>query len=137
MWFCKQLSLWGRKGEGKPGKRWHINTFLRIFVDNPENMRIINVCMDTKNDTMTVKCGNMAVIPREKLVVGAKQFRKALRTDSVSAVYLAKNADPAMTEPIQAQCKESGIPCTWVKTMHELGQACGIEVGAAAATVLK
>ena len=93
--------------------------------------------MDTKNDTITVKCGNMAVIPRDKLVVGAKQFRKALRDDRVSQVYLAKNADPAMTEPIEAQCRQHGIRYAWVKTMQELGHACGIEVGAAAATVLK
>ena len=93
--------------------------------------------MDTKNDTMTVKCGNMAVIPREKLAVGAKQFRKALRDDRVCQVYLAKNADPALTEPIAAQCQTFGIQCTWIRTMSELGQACGIEVGAAAATVLK
>ena len=93
--------------------------------------------MDTKNDTMTVKCGNMAVIPKDKLVVGAKQFRKALHADRVSSVYLARNADPAMTEPIESQCAANGIPYTWVKTMHELGLACGIEVGAAAATVLK
>ena len=93
--------------------------------------------MDTKNDTMTVKCGNMAVIPRDKLVVGAKQFKKAMRDDRVFQVYLAKNADPALTEPIAVQCEASGIQFTWVKTMHELGQACGIEVGAAVATVLK
>ena len=93
--------------------------------------------MDTKNDTMTVKCGNMAVIPRDKLVVGAKQFKKAMRDDRVFQVYLAKNADPALTEPIAVQCEASGIQFPWVKTMHELGQACGIEVGAAVATVLK
>ena len=93
--------------------------------------------MDTRNDTMTVKCGNMAVIPRDKVAVGAKQFRKALRADRVSQVYLAKNADPALTEPIAAQCESAGIRFSWVRTMSELGQACGIEVGAAAATVLK
>ena len=74
---------------------------------------------------------------RHRVVVGAKQLRKALLSGSAQQVYLAKNADPALTEPLEALCQEHNVPFTWVKSMTELGQACGIEVGAAAAATLK
>lgn len=93
--------------------------------------------MDTKNADSIVKCDIMAEIRRNNVVVGAKQFKKALRDDRVLKAFLAQNADPAVTEPIEAMCKDQKIPCVWVKTMKELGQACGIEVGAAVATAVK
>jgi len=76
-------------------------------------------------------------ITRQRVVVGAKQLRKALNSGSAQQVYLARNADPALTEPIVALCQIYDVPFTWVKSMLELGQACGIEVGAAAAATLK
>jgi len=47
--------------------------------------------------------------------------------------FSGPNADPAITEPIEAQCKSSAVKYVWVKSMSDLGRACGIEVGAAAA----
>ena len=76
-------------------------------------------------------------IARHRVVVGAKQLRKALLSGSAQQVYLAKNADPALTEPIVVLCQNYNVPFTWVKSMTELGQACGIEVGAAAAATVK
>ena len=71
------------------------------------------------------------------IVVGLKQLRKALKDDGVRKVYLARNAEPRLVEPIEAQCREKDIPVAWVETMAELGAACGIEVGAAAAAALR
>ena len=92
--------------------------------------------MDTKKDKMTVECGIMAEISREQVVVGVKQLRKALRAGRARRVYLAKNADPAVTEPLEVLCRQNRIQCVWVRSMTELGRACGIEVGATAATVV-
>jgi len=78
----------------------------------------------------------MAGLSQRKTVAGAKQIRKALTAGRVREVFLASNADPALTEPIAALCKEKAVPCIWVKTMSALGQACGIEVGTAAAATL-
>ena len=89
--------------------------------------------MDTKKECRIVECGTMAENRADKMVVGAKQIRKALVAGRAKEVFLAKNADPAITEPIEAQCRSNGILCSWVKSMTDLGQACGIEVGAAAA----
>lgn len=93
--------------------------------------------MDTKKDSRIVECDTMAEIGRNKIVVGAKQIRKALAAGRALRIYLAANADPAITEPIEAQCKINRIDYTWVKSMHDLGQACGIEVGAATAAVIR
>ncbi len=100
-------------------------------------LRIIDFCMDTKKDISTVKCGTMAEIRRDNIVVGAKQLKKAIRNNRVLSVFLAENADPAVTEPIAVLCQTDGIPLVWVKTMAELGRACGIDVGAAAAATVK
>ena len=77
-----------------------------------------------------------AEIGGRKVVAGAKQLRKALNSGKVFRVYLARNADPAITEPLEAVCKEKQIPYAWAKSMKDIGNACGIEVGAAAAAAL-
>ena len=69
-------------------------------------------------------------------MVGAKQLKKAVKANRVRYVFLAENADPAVTDPLEQLCRDNHIPITWVRTMAELGRACGIEVGAAAAAVL-
>ena len=92
--------------------------------------------MDTKKDCRIPKCGSLPDLSRETVVVGAKQLRKALQSGKATFVYLAKNADPALTAPIEAQCKENSVKYAWVPTMQELGRACGIEVGAAAAAAV-
>ena len=76
------------------------------------------------------------VISDRKVIVGAKQLRKALASGSAKRVYLARNADPAITEPIMTQCQLNSVEYTWVRSMTDLGRACGIEVGAAAVAVV-
>lgn len=90
---------------------------------------------------MTIKhkipeCGSLPDLSGKKVVVGAKQLRKALQNGQARQVFLAINADPAVTAPIEALCGEMNIRPTWVRSMQELGRACGIEVGAAAAAVV-
>ena len=92
--------------------------------------------MDTKKDSKIPQCGSLPDLSRERIVVGAKQLRKALISGRARNVFLAENADPAITEPIAKICEESAIPYTWVPTMADLGRACGIEVGAAAAATV-
>lgn len=86
--------------------------------------------MDTKKDGMIPQCGAFGT---HRLIVGAKQIRKALEKGTVRAVFLAKNADPSITEPLRLTCDLHQIPYTWVAAMDDLGKMCGIDVGAAAA----
>ena len=73
----------------------------------------------------------------EKKVVGIKQLRRALTDQTAELVFLAKDADPALTEPLMTQCREGGVEVVSDVTMAELGKACGISVGAAAAAILR
>ena len=92
--------------------------------------------MDTKHDSRIPKCGDVPDLRGERMVVGAKQLKKALTSGRAKRVYLALNADPAITEPLEALCEECHVGYVWVASMSELGQACGIEVGAAAAAAV-
>ena len=92
--------------------------------------------MDTKKDSKIPKCGSFLDLRKQRVVVGSKQLRKAVNNGRARAVFLAEDADPAITEPIEALCLERKIPITWVAAMADLGRACGIEVGAAAAAAV-
>ena len=92
--------------------------------------------MDKKKDCTIPKYGIPHIPSRKKIVVGTKQMKKAVKAGRVAYVFLAENADPAVTEPLEALCAANHIQITWVPSMTELGRACGIEVGAAAAAVL-
>ncbi len=69
--------------------------------------------------------------------VGLKQCRKAVREGRARLVYLARDADPAVTDPVEDLCREAGIPVDRGRTMAQLGQACRIAVGASAVALLK
>ena len=72
----------------------------------------------------------------QEKVVGVKQSRKAIREGRARRVYLACDADPAITDPIAASCAQAGIPVETDYTLLQLGQACRITVGAAVVAVL-
>ncbi len=69
-------------------------------------------------------------------VSGVKQSRRAIRDGLARTVFLARDADPAVIGPIRALCAERGVPVNDQFTMRELGQAAGIQVGAAVAALL-
>mgnify|MGYP005971671585 FL=1 len=70
-------------------------------------------------------------------VVGVKQLKKALRDGAAQKVFVAEDADPKLTDPICESCRGAAVPVEMVPTMAELGKACGIEVGAAVAALLR
>ena len=69
-----------------------------------------------------------------KKVTGAKQVTRALKNGTARRVFLAQDADPRVTEPIELLCREQGTEA--VATMAALGSACGIAVGSAVAAVV-
>ncbi|MDD5863191.1 MAG: ribosomal L7Ae/L30e/S12e/Gadd45 family protein [Firmicutes bacterium] len=92
--------------------------------------------MDTKKESRIPQCGDMPDLTVSHVVVGAKQLKKAVNAGRARAVFLAENADPAVTQPLWELCRLHEVPVSWVRSMAELGRSCGIEVGAAAAAVL-
>ena len=88
--------------------------------------------MDKKEDYVLPSSGALPDPSRNRVVVGAKQMRKALLHRTAKEIYLALDADPAVT-----MCEQCGIVPKWVPSMALLGRACGIDVGAAAAAVVE
>lgn len=74
---------------------------------------------------------------QNKVVIGKKQTLRALLKNEAEKVYISKDADFHVTEPIVDVCKENGVEVIYFDNMRELGTACGIDVNAAAAAVLK
>ena len=70
-------------------------------------------------------------------VIGMKQLRRSLGAGSVRKVFLADDADPRLTDPLAELCKSSGVEIERAKSMKELGKAGGIDIGAAAAGILR
>ena len=92
--------------------------------------------MDKKKDCKIPECGKLPDLRKMKVVVGTKQLKKAVAGGRARYVFLAENADPAITDLISQMCSQNNIQIAWVPSMSELGRACGIEVGAAAAAVV-
>ena len=61
--------------------------------------------MDAKTVKRSAETASLALLGSHNHVVGSKQIRKALCSGKASWVFLAKNADPAITEPIVALCQ--------------------------------
>ena len=69
-------------------------------------------------------------------VVGAKQAKRALNDGRAKKLFLADDADPRVTEPLARLAEERGVEVERVSAMKELGAACGIAVGSAAAALV-
>ncbi|MBQ3548284.1 MAG: ribosomal L7Ae/L30e/S12e/Gadd45 family protein [Oscillospiraceae bacterium] len=69
-------------------------------------------------------------------VVGLKQVRRAVTEGRAAVVFLACDADPRLTESLEELCREHRVEAVWDYTMAQLGKACGIAVGTAAAAVV-
>lgn len=72
-----------------------------------------------------------------KYAVGVKQSTKFVNADSVETAFVARDAQDKVTVPFIRLCDQKGVPVEYADTMDALGKACGIEVGAAIAVILK
>ena len=73
----------------------------------------------------------------DKKVVGSKQVKGALAKGEAKIVYIAEDADKKIVKDIIQVCAEKQIQVIYVETMGKLGEACGIDVSAASAALLK
>lgn len=72
-----------------------------------------------------------------KRVIGIKQVAKAVKREAATEVFIADDADAKVVGPLETLCTEQNVPVSRVSSMKELGTACNIEVGAAAAAAIK
>lgn len=70
-------------------------------------------------------------------VVGAKQVKRALRDGRARKLFWAEDADPRVLQPLIQQAVRIRVPLEQVPGMKQLGEACGISVGAAVAAIVQ
>lgn len=70
-------------------------------------------------------------------VVGTKQVLRALKAGTLLRAYVANDADTYLFQRITTAAETARVPVVRVETMKELGVLCGLEVGAAAAGILR
>ena len=76
-------------------------------------------------------------LEKGKKTVGRKQSQRAILEGKAEKVFLADDADDRIRQETQNLCMEHGVPMISVETMEQLGKACGIQVGAAVAALLR
>ena len=69
-------------------------------------------------------------------VIGIKQTTKALNHNKVKTLFISEDADKHLIEHIEQIVKEKDVEVIYVDSMKDLGEACGINVGAAVAAIL-
>ncbi|SHH76485.1 LSU ribosomal protein L7AE [Caloranaerobacter azorensis DSM 13643] len=79
----------------------------------------------------------LSMLKDAKKVVGTKQAKRAVINDKAKIVFVAKDADRHVVDDLIKMCEEKSIEIVYVDSMKELGSACGIELKAASAAILK
>lgn len=69
--------------------------------------------------------------------IGTKQTLKAVQRDRAAVVYVARDAEEHVVRELLRLCREKGVEVVYADSMQKLGQACGIQVGAASAGIIE
>ncbi len=91
--------------------------------------------MGRSSQAPTVDIERLRAAPQR--VIGTNQTTKAIDRGRARAVFVARDADQRVTEPIVKAARDRGVEVVEVESMAVLGRACGIAVGAAAAAILE
>jgi large subunit ribosomal protein L7A len=71
-----------------------------------------------------------------KRIVGLKQTVKAIKNGTAKKVYIAANADDFIKQSVLDACNGKSLQIIYANSMKELGDACGIDIGASTAAIL-
>ncbi|MFB5192195.1 ribosomal L7Ae/L30e/S12e/Gadd45 family protein [Alicyclobacillus fastidiosus] len=73
-----------------------------------------------------------------KKTIGTNQTLKVLKqsAEQIVRLYVARDAEARVIDPVVQLATKQRVPIEWVDTMRTLGKACGIEVGAATASII-
>lgn len=77
----------------------------------------------------------LSILAGSNKVVGAKQVLRAVEAGEAIRVFIATDADVFVTRRVYDACRAHQIEVTEVPSMAALGEACGVQVKAAAAAV--
>ncbi|HHY70042.1 MAG TPA: ribosomal L7Ae/L30e/S12e/Gadd45 family protein [Bacillota bacterium] len=76
-------------------------------------------------------------VPKRRKVIGAKSVERALSKSLLDKVLVAKDAEERVISDVLILAEQSGVEIVWVSNMMELGEYCGIGVGASCCGILK
>ena len=74
---------------------------------------------------------------KRNLKAGFKEVMNLISEKRAAKVVLAADCDDKIKTPILEAANAAGITVEYAETMRELGKACGIDVGASCAAMLK
>lgn len=69
--------------------------------------------------------------------VGVSTTVRALQKGTVSEVFLARDADRRVINPIVSICREQGVKMNWVDCRDALGKACGLPISTSSVGFLR
>ena len=72
-----------------------------------------------------------------KKAVGTKAVLRALTNKEAACVFVASDIDTFLYQKVTRACAEAAVPVHKVESNKELGKVCGLNIGCAAAAVLK
>ncbi len=75
-------------------------------------------------------------IPKKYKIPGAKAVLKAIDQGLVALVLVAQDAEAHVVADVLEKAKERNVRVDWVPTMKQLGEYCGINVGASCCAIL-
>ena len=76
-------------------------------------------------------------IPKRNKVAGVRAVSRAIAEGSAKKILVAKDAETKIITEVLLLAEEKGIEVVWVARMKELGEYCGISVGASCCAVLE
>lgn len=71
------------------------------------------------------------------MIIGLKQTLKAIQSGIAAKIYLAGDCDEVIKRSVSEACAQKNLEIVYVNTMKELGEACGIDIGASTAAVIQ
>jgi len=72
-----------------------------------------------------------------KKAVGTKEVLRALKANEAARVFVASDIDTFLYQKVTRACAEAGVPVIKVDSAKDLGRACSLTIGCAAAAVCK
>lgn len=74
---------------------------------------------------------------KKERVAGAKAAYKAVMQGLAARVYVARDAEERVVKDLLEACRDRGVEVVYVDSMRELGEFCGLRVGASACAILR
>ncbi len=76
-------------------------------------------------------------IPKKHKIAGVRSVSKALENGLVAKIFVAEDAKKDVVTDVLSRAEALNVEIIWVPSMRQLGEFCGINVGASCCALLK